>query len=302
MSLRPFAQVRGAQPAGSYLTVDGNAVYVEQAGPAAADAVVLLHGFGASSYSWRLVVPELARTHRVVALDLYGFGWTQRPHDPWCYTREGQEHLILAVLDQLGIRRAQFVGHSYGGGLTLFLASRHPERMLSMALVDSSAPTYGNDRRTVIAKFRPLDSLAVQFALRRKHIRRSLLGSIGDPALVTPALVDAYADRLRVEGEATAFYGLTATLERPAGAPQPPAEVKLETLATPALVVWGEADRVIPVADGRKAAQLLPDAAFASIPGAGHLAMEDHPAQLLHALLPFLDAHRGAAKELRGGG
>ncbi len=294
VSLRPFAEVRSAQPSGSYVTVDGHAVYVEQAGPREAETVLLLHGFGASSYSWRQVVPALARSYHVLALDLFGFGWSERPQDPWCYTREGQERMILGVLDSLGIARAHFVGHSYGGGLTLFVASRHPERLLSMVLLDSSAPTYGEDRRTRLANIRPLDSLAIHFALRRAHVRRSLLGSIGDPALVTPELVTAYVERLRVEGEATAFFGLTGVLQRPPGSPPPPAKVQLETLRTPTLVVWGEADRVIPIADGQAAARRLPDGAFAAIPGAGHLAMEDHPAELLRLMLPFLDAHRVA--------
>jgi pimeloyl-ACP methyl ester carboxylesterase len=316
VSLRPFAEVRREQPPGSYVTVDGYPVFVEQRGPAgAADTVVLLHGFGESSYSWRQLVPELARTYRVVAPDFFGFGWSERPRDPWYYTREGQERLILGVLDALGIQRAQFVGHSYGGGLTLFLAARHPERLLSMALVDSSAPTYANDRRTRLASWHPLDTLAVRLLLRPKHVHQSLAESVADPALVTPGLVAAYLDRLRVEGEADAFYGLTARFRHPppapAGVPRPaaplPTEVTLESLALPALVVWGEDDHIVPIAGGRNAAHRLPQGEFVSIPAAGHIPMEDQPAALLRALLPFLEAHRaapvaGAGRSGLGGG
>jgi pimeloyl-ACP methyl ester carboxylesterase len=299
--LRPFAEVRREQPAERFVEVDGRQVYVEQQG--AGQVVVLLHGFGESSYSWRQVMPELARSFRVVAPDLNGFGWTERPRDPQSYTREGQERLVLGVLGALGVTRAQFVGHSYGGSLTLFLASRHPELVRSMVLIDSAAPTYSDDRRSRVASLRPLDSLFVRLALTPRHIRGSLLASVYDPALVTPGLVRAYLERLRVHGEDDAYYGLTARLRPAAG------DLELERLALPALVVWGAEDRLIRVEAGRRAARRLPAGEFVTIPRCGHLPMEERPAELLGLMVPFLRRHgetaalTGASSMVpRGGG
>jgi pimeloyl-ACP methyl ester carboxylesterase len=297
VTLRPFAEVRREQPAARYVEVDGHQIYVEQEGSESGDAVVLLHGFGTSSYSWRRVAPEMARSFRVVAPDLFGFGWTERPHDAASYTREGQVRMVLGVLRALGIRRAQFVGHSYGGALTLYLAARHPEIVSSIVLVDSAAPSYPEDRRTRLANLRLLDRLLLPMALRPHRVRAGLLDSIHDRSLVTPELVQAYLDRLRVEGEDDAYYGLTARLppglrgDRAAG----PAtwDVDLRTIAMPALVVWGSDDRVIPVRDGSKAARLLPRGEFAAIPKSGHMLMEDRPEELLRLVMPFLSAHRG---------
>lgn len=318
VSLRPFAEVRRAQPADRFVEVDGRQVYVEQQG--SGDPVVLLHGFGASSYCWRLVAPELARRFRVVAPDLNGFGWTERPRDPLSYTREGQERLILGVLHALGIARAQFVGHSYGGGLTLFLASRHPEVVASMVLVDSSAPTYAEDRRSRLAALRPLDGLFLQLALRPRRVRQSLIQSVADPAVVTPELVDAYLARLCVEGEGDAYYGLTAPLRTAPAAGTPTARTirtartartarvartarpsgeeifaALGTLAIPSLAVWGADDVVIRAEAGRRAALRLPGSEFETIAGCGHLPMEERPAELLRLVLPFLEKHRLSA-------
>jgi pimeloyl-ACP methyl ester carboxylesterase len=338
VSLRPFAEVRREQPAERFVEVDGRQVYVEQQG--AGQVVVLLHGFGESSYSWRRVMPELARSFRVVAPDLNGFGWTERPRDPLSYTREGQERLVLGVLGALGVTRAQFVGHSYGGSLTLFLASRHPDLVRSMVLVDSAAPTYSDDRRSRVASIRPLDSLLVRLALTPRHIRGSLLASVYDPALVTPELVRAYLERLQVHGEDDAYYGLTARLRLPEAAggaspaaPAAPAslavaaaadgkaaagamakaqaagDVELETLALPALVVWGAEDRLIRAEAGRRAARRLPAGEFVTIPRCGHLPMEERPAELLGLMVPFLRRHgetvalAGASSMVpRGGG
>ena len=144
-----------------------------------------------------------------MAIDLNGFGYTQRPRSRESYTREGQAKLVLDTLDALGIARAHIVGHSYGGGITLYLAARHPERFRSMVLVDSSAPTYANDRRSRAAALRPLDALyARTVALRPGAIRKALLRSFWDDSKVTPELVRAYADRLAVEGVGAAERGL----------------------------------------------------------------------------------------------
>ncbi len=284
-SYRSFAEVRREVPQSQFVRVGDQLVHVEQAGQG--EAVVLLHGFGASTYSWRKVVPALAASHRVVAIDLNGFGYTQRPKDPAAYTREGQEALVLGVMDALGIDRAHVVGHSYGGGLSLFLASRHPERLRTLILVDSSAPTYPDDRRSRIASFRPLSNFFVRAVARPSMVRRSLQHSYYDPSQVTPELVKAYLDRLLVQGVDDAFYGLTV----PRLAPGP--KVELDRIHVPTLAVWGAEDQLISLASGQRAVARIPGSEFVVIEKCGHLPMEERPEELLKAMLPFLERHRG---------
>lgn len=285
VSLRSFAEVRREVPADQFVRVGDQLVHVEQAGTG--EPVVLLHGFGASAYSWRKVMPALAASHRVVAIDLNGFGYTQRPTTRASYTREAQARLVLGTLDALGIDRAHIVGHSYGGGITLYLAFQHPERFRTMVLVDSSAPTYANDRRSRAAACRPLDSLVARLVfLKPAAIRRSLLASFWDDSLVTPDLVQAYLDRLAIEGAPFAFYGLTAPA--PAGV-----TVELDKIAVPALVIWGAHDTLIAPEVGRRAAARLQHSEFVLFDRSGHLPMEEEPEAFLRAVLPFLERHRG---------
>ncbi|MFL6235088.1 MAG: alpha/beta fold hydrolase [Thermoanaerobaculia bacterium] len=285
VALRSFDEIRRAAPASQFVRVGGQLVHAEQAG--SGEPVVLLHGFGASAYSWRKVIPALAEGHRVVAIDLNGFGYTQRPRSRESYTREGQAKLVLDTMDALGIARAHVVGHSYGGGITLYLAARHPERFRSMVLVDSSAPTYANDRRSRAAALRPLDILFVRtVALRPGAVRKALLRSFWDDSKVTPELVRAYSGRVAVEGVGDAFYGLTAPVP-----PGPP--VELETIEVPTLVVWGAHDELISPESGRRAAARLPHSEFVLLEDSGHLPMEEQPEALLRAVLPFLERHRG---------
>ena len=285
-SYRSFAEVRREVPQSQLVRVGDQLVHVEQAGQG--EAVVLLHGFGASTYLWRKVMPALAASHRVVAIDLNGFGYTERPQNPAAYTREGQTALVLGVMDVLGIDRAHVAGHSYGGGLSLFLASRHPERFRTLILVDSSAPTYPDDRRSRVASFRPFSNLFVRaVALRPGTVRRALQRSYYDPSLVTPELVAAYLDRLRVQGADDAFYGLTVPL------PAPGPKVELAQIRVPTLAVWGAEDQLISLASGGRAVARIPGAEFVVIEKCGHLPMEERPEELLKAMLPFLERHRG---------
>jgi pimeloyl-ACP methyl ester carboxylesterase len=281
-SVRPFSAVREETSHDRFLTIGGRLVHVEQAGTGI--PIVLLHGFGASTYSWRRVMPGLAASFRVVAIDLNGFGYTERPHDLESYTKEGQGKLVLDVMDALGIGKAHVIGHSYGGGITLWLASRHPERLRSMVLVDSSAPTYSDTRRTRAATLKPLTYLYIRWlVLRPSYVRQALLHSFYDDALVTPELVQAYYDRIRIEGIFDAYYGLTVPRRSPAD------PVDLTKIHVPALFLWGEDDELVSIAAGRQAAETL-HAELVPFAKTGHVPMEERPEEWLSAVVPFLRA------------
>jgi pimeloyl-ACP methyl ester carboxylesterase len=287
-TLTPFDQVRRALPAERFVAVGGRAVYVEQAG--AGEALLLIHGFGGSAYSWRRVIPALAEHRRVVAVDLSGFGWTERVADPEAYTLGAQERLLLGVLDALGIERADVAGHSYGGGIALWLAARHPERVRSLVLVDSTLPSYAVERRSGAARSRLAISLFLRgVALRPGFVRSALERSFFDDALVTDELVGAYLARLRVEGVVDAYRGLTLPVEE-AGA-----EVDLTAIGQPVLVVWGADDALLPLRWGEEAAGRMPNAQLVVFDSCGHVPMEEQPEAFLAAVVPFL-AVVGAAE------
>jgi imidazolonepropionase-like amidohydrolase/pimeloyl-ACP methyl ester carboxylesterase len=292
-SLPPYETVRARVPAEEMLALDGRSVHVQQLGDRNADAVVLLHGFGESTYTFRNVAPALAERYRVIAIDLNGFGYTDRPRDPASYTLDGQQRLVLAVLDRLGVDRAHFLGHSYGGGLTLWIAAHHPERVRSMVLVATTLPRYSTDQRTRLANLRPFSFLYLRtVVLRERFVRESLEAAYEDDSLVTPEVVRAVLDRLRVAGVDDAYHGLLA--ERG----EPPAIVDLGAIEKPALVVWGREDRRTSVRNGERFAAALPWARLVVIDGSGHVPMEEKPRELLAAVLPFL----ADPSRVRGGG
>lgn len=287
VSLRTLPAARSSLQEGSLLSVAGETVHVVDRGEG--EAVVLLHGFGASSWSWRGVTPRLSGEagggggYRTVAIDLFGFGLTERTQRLDAYTQEGQIAMVLGVMDELGIERAHLVGHSYGGALAQTLAVRHPERLRSLVLVDAAKPAYPEDRRSKLAALRPLTSLLVRtLGLRPSSVRRGLEGSVADDFLITDELVRGYQQRLAVRGAGRAYQGLT----RPRSEAASPVDISDTTV--PTLVVWGEEDTLISVDDARQRSRDIPGARFVALPGIGHLPMEEAPERLAEEIRSFL--------------
>lgn len=282
--LQSYEQIAFQLDAASLVDVGGSRVHVEAAGEGF--PLLLVHGFGGSTYSWRHVLPELAEQRRVIAVDLYGFGFTERPQQLGSYSREGQVELLVGLLDALGIEQTDVMGHSYGGGLAMTLAAYHPERVRSLVLVDSTAPEYALERRNALAALPPVTwGFTRVYALRPKVVRRALERSWHDDSLITDRMVSEYLERLKVEGAARAYRGLTTPL-----IDDDPRPVRFEDIEQPVLIVWGEEDALIGPQFGRKASERMPRARFVSLPDAGHSPMEESPEAFLAVVEPFLAA------------
>ncbi len=281
VAVTPYAEVRQRLPAASFLEIDGRSVYVERTG--AGEPLVLLHGFAASSFTWRRVADELADSYRVVAPDLNGFGYTERPRRAAPYTVAGQLALVVAVMDRLEIESAHVAGHSYGGALAVHLAWRHPERVRSLVLVDSAGADYPWKRRHIGATLRPVAQLFVRMlGLSRERVREGLERSIHDDRLVTPELVEAYFERLTIEGVGRAYWGLSKPTR------EPKARIPVEELDLPVLLVWGAEDTLIGPEAGRLVAERLPRAEFVELPATGHIPPEERPEELARRIAGFL--------------
>ncbi len=284
--LTPYDEVASRLPEGSLVEVDGRRVHVARAGDG--EPVLLLHGFGASAYSWRHVSAALDDAFQLIAPDLNGFGFSERPREIAAYTVAGQLRLVLGVMDALGLDSAHVAGHSYGGALAVHLAWRHPERVRSLVLVDSAGPEYPWHRRTVTAAFPPLTYLFVRArAIRREAVEIGLARSFEDDSLVTQELVDAYFDRVRIEGVSRAFRGLTAPTREPEELPE------IAELELPVLLVWGSEDELVGPEAGRRIAERLPNGRFELLDGVGHIPLEESPAELARVMRSFLAALPG---------
>jgi pimeloyl-ACP methyl ester carboxylesterase len=277
---------------GAFIDIDGRRAHYVDAGTG--EPIVLLHGWNGSTFDMRYAIPELAQQHRVIALDLLGYGYSARPADG-DYSIGGQVEFVRGVMDGLGIARATVLGHSMGGAIATQLALRYPDRVERLVLVSSATVREMQRGRLVGLLLRPFVPLLTLIFARRSAVRRALRGVVHDPALVTPEVIEGHYRPLRMKGHMEASSKQLS--DRRHDAPFDARQIRKQTL-----ILWGEHDRVVPLSTGRELAQLIPNAELAIARGAGHLALEEEPGECNRMLLEFLGraAQQAAAASTDG--
>jgi pimeloyl-ACP methyl ester carboxylesterase len=236
--------------------------------------VVLVGGFVEPSFVWRAVGPLLARHHRVVALDLDGFGYSRRK-GPW--TLQEWTDQTQALIANLHLGRPIVVGHSLGAAVAVSLARRRVASRI--VLLDGDALPIGGPPswvRTVVAQS-PFFTTAFRLVPHLGFLVKKILANAWGPDRPKVLRVQPWLDQLRAQGARDAFRGL---LEH--GVPGF-SRAQLQATQARALVVWGAEDSVDDPAAGRRTARDL-HARFVSIPGAGHLSMLARPRAVAAAI------------------
>lgn len=278
-----------ADPDGKYVPVDGLQLYTKQFG-SGEPALVLLHGFGASLFSWHAVMGPLADEHHVVAFDRPGFGLTDRPMPgQWAglspYSPEAQVDQTFGLLDALGIRQAVLVGHSAGGTIAILAALRHPERVQALILVDPAIHAQGGPPAWLAPllktpQARRLGPLFVR-AIKGWGVQ-TIRTAWHDPSHISPETFAGYEKPMRAENWDRALWEVTIA-SHPLGLEQ-----DLGQLRMPILVITGVDDRIVPTSETLRLAKQLPASQLVVIPAAGHLPQEEQPQAFLDAVNAFL--------------
>ena len=282
--------------------LSGPLCWVDHGGPHDAPVVVAVHGLGGSHANWHDLGPLLARTHRVLALDLAGHGCTPRAGRSASVRSNCQ--LLGRFLDEVLGRPAVLLGNSMGAAISMLQAADHPERVTGLALIGPALPR----QRTSV----PPPALAKQIALfavpglaeRALARRRARLGAeafvqatleltCADASRVSPAMrelaVRLCADRTNGPDAEAAFLeaarslGLLATRTRAYRS-------LIASLSQPGIVLQGERDRLVPAAGVRQLAALQPDWPVHLLDGVGHVPHIEAPQRTAELLLPWLDA------------
>jgi pimeloyl-ACP methyl ester carboxylesterase len=255
-------------------------------------AFILLHGFAASTFSWREVLSPLAQDATVIAYDRPGFGLTERPlhwkgQNP--YSAEAQVELLLALMDSYSMDKAVLVGNSAGGSIAILAAIRHPERVQALVLVDPAIYMGGSDggipgwlqpflktpqlHRIGPLLVRSIQNWAYNFGRSAWH----------DPARFTDEIWQGYRLPLRAENWDRGLWEFTI-----AGSPLH-LEKMLDQITVPTLVITGDDDRIVPTQNSVRASQEIPGAQLVVIPACGHVPQEEQPEAFLQAVRQFID-------------
>ena len=259
--------------------VNGISIYYEEHG--AGTPLLLVMGFTANTTAWEPVLPALSSRYRVIAFDNRGAGRSDAPEA--AYTMAELADDALGLLSHLGIERAHVYGVSMGGMIVQHIALRSPKRVLSVVLGCTSPG--GQHAMTapepVIAALLKSSTLPVEqaFDLTLPILYSDAFAAAHRAELYERALQNAAlrASEAGIKGQAAAIQGHDTF-------------ARLSAIAAPTLVLHGDADELVPTANGRLLADQIPGARLTLYPGARHGYHVEYAAQSAADVLAFLDA------------
>lgn len=289
-----LTNVEAAGPNAQFVSLNGLSVHVETAAYSGvfkkqAPLMVLMHGFGASTFSWRKVIAPLSKHAEVIAYDRPGFGFTERPTE-WKganpYSFEGNFELLDALIAKYGKNRnVVLVGHSAGGQLAAEYTRLNPTKVHDLILVDAAILTTGGGPEG-FDWFYNLPNVQ-----RLGPVLVSSIASSGDDLLrkshfdqksVTQDVYDGYHQPLKVKGWERAFWNFATASKKN------DLVNNLGNIKTPTMLITGEADTVVPVSDQVKLQKLIPGSTLELINESGHLPQEEQPDAFVNAITKHL--------------
>lgn len=245
--------------------------------------IILLHGTAASLHTWDGWSAELSKQYRVLRLDLPGFGLTG-PNASGSYSIDYYRDLLLQFMDSLDIEQAHIGGSSLGGQIAYDFAATHPERVQKLILVSPTGVTNANDKRITLP-FRmaqtPLLKHSMKYLTPRFIVAQSLREVYGDDTKLQPETISLSHDLLLREGNRSALIDRLNTVDGDN-------LHKLAKVQAPTLILWGEADAWVPVADASRFEKGIRGAQLKRYAGAGHIPMEERAEETVQDVLSFL--------------
>ena len=274
-----------------FIQINGLELHVKTLGQGE-PVFVLLHGFGASLYSWQPVMEPFSQHGTLIAFDRPAFGLTERPlswegQNP--YSPEAQVALVVGLLDHFAVEQAILVGNSAGGTVAMQVALAYPERVSALILVDPAVYSGGGAPSWIRPLLRtPQMRHLGPLVARQIQTRGPQLVELAwhDPSQITPETIALYQKPLQVENWDKALWEFTLA-SRASGLADRLAEFTL-----PVLVITGDDDRIVPTADSIRLAGELPAASLVVIPQAGHVPHEERPDLFMQAVNAFLETLR----------
>jgi pimeloyl-ACP methyl ester carboxylesterase len=275
-----------AREHGRHVEIDGLQLFAITLGTGR--DVLLLHGNPASTYSWRKVIEPLAEHFRVHAIDLPGYGFSDKPSDA-TYEVGWHARFVAGYLDAADIERAVLVGNSMGGHVASEVAILFRSRVSALVLIGASGLQSGPpaDRELPMA-FRianwPVVGPLVRALPSRPIVANGLRDAVFDASTITEADVDAYYAPLRTKN------GLVAFLRRTSLPIDEDRGDIVALIGAPTLVITGDSDRLVPPAIARRYHELIDGSRLVVLERTGHLPQEERPERVVQEIVEFLGA------------
>jgi pimeloyl-ACP methyl ester carboxylesterase len=277
-------------------------LFIQEMGPRDGQVILFIHGTAAWSGLWRETMTPLAEAgYRCIAIDIPPFGYSERPATP-SYGNADQAKRIVALLDALGIEHTILLGHSFGGGATMETALMIPDRIDALVLAD-----VGGLNLNLQTAPKTQSPSAIEMFLGTPLVRNPVLSATATNPLFTKTLIsamvldpaDATREKIEILQEPLVLNGATNTLGDWLKTVLGPQEISLtsdpanyQRLTMPALIIWGDSDKVIPLQEGEYLQSILPDAELVLMEGVNHIPHLEDQAKFIEIVLGFLDSQR----------
>jgi len=271
------------EPDSRYVEVDGVRTRYVTFGEGD-EAIIFIHGFSSSLFTWSKCLEPISKQYRVFALDLKGFGFSDKPAS--AYSTAEYIDFLVHFMNAVGLEKATLCGNSMGGGIAWRTALEYPEKVDKLILVDSSGYVSNRSGLPFIMKLARAPGMEKLFALftTRGQIRSSLESAYYNDEAVTERTVDAYYYPMRTEG---AMHAVLARIRRPQSATEK-WQGRIPELDLPTFIIWGTEDTWIPVEDAKRFHREISGSGLLIIPECGHLPQEEEPEQFVTAMLDFM--------------
>ncbi len=250
--------------------------------------VILLHGFGASAYAWRFLGPALAKDHRVLTIDLKGFGLSAKPEDGK-YTLRDQADLVAEFIRTRDLHDLVVIGHSMGGGVALMayfkVRGDEPARIKKLVLIDSAGYPQKLPLFIWLAQVPGLGSVTGKLIPPRFATTRVLRKCYYHKDRITDEQIDTYAYYGSLPG---AREAIVATAQQIVPADIEAITSQYHTISVPVLIIWGAEDEVVPVSVGKQFNRDIPNSELVILPECGHMPPEEEPQETIRLITQFL--------------
>jgi pimeloyl-ACP methyl ester carboxylesterase len=249
--------------------------------------VILLHGVGCSVEFWERNIAALAREHRVFAVDIVGFGRTDKPEV--VYTFQLMADFVLDFMNAMGIDKASLVGNSMGGGISMTVAAQAPERVKKIVLVDPVGLGRGQSPMMRLMTLPVIGNVLTKPG--RQGVVRQMQLCLYDPSQASDDFIDRVAAIGTLPGNQRSFLSLLRETSNIVGVKKglvADFSARLKKIKAPILVIWGRQDRILPVSEGEAAVERMADVRLHVMDRAGHLPQIDKPEEFNATVLDFL--------------
>ena len=250
--------------------------------------VVLIHGFGGSMWQWEQQQHTLSQHFRILTLDLPGAGLSDKPEID--YRPDQMLDFFVGFMDAVKIQQATLVGNSMGAGLAIGMALTHPTRVAKLVLIDG-LPQHVMEKLTSPSVRRALETTAPSWLVSFGNmlfgglmIESVLKEIVHDPALLTPAVIE----RSNRNRQRPGLIKPIMTVRENLPLWESGFATRVGEIAHPTLVIWGEEDRVFPIAVGEELHQTIKGSRFIRIPKAGHIPQWERPDLVNQELITFI--------------